>query len=422
MRIPPLHQCAVLVRHGLLPGAPQLSVTVVDQAGERVRISGHPRVLLVLVEARPDVGGIENVGCSLMRLLRDKECQGLLTYCVLSLRGASNETDVQKLEQSSRFRLIHFGGRRSAFSLSVLWRMTTWADLVIFIHAGVSSLLNVVPRWLRPTSITWIYGTEVWSRPTRGRRLGLAHSDYLMAITQFTMGKALAANPWLKELRVCHLGIPDEHFSAPDDVTAQLGFSPGCHDILIVGRMARGEGQKGHEQLISAMGDIKGIVSDARLIVVGTGENQKFYQEIVIRKGQADRVIFTGHLKDSLLAALYRRCGIFAMPSRQEGFGLVYLEAMRAGLPCVASVWDGGQEIVVDGETGCLVNPDDREALATVLTRLLRDEHLRATLGNRGRARFCESFTERHFHERFWKTLKEALEFETTRGIRRWNC
>jgi phosphatidylinositol alpha-1,6-mannosyltransferase len=344
-----------------------------------------------------------------MRLLHDKECQGQLDYRAASLRGRKDGTEVQKVQQWAGSRLAHFGGHRTVFSLTVLWQMTAWADLVMFIHAGVSSLQNVLPRWLRPTSITWIHGVEVWSRPALRRRLGLAHSDYLMANTEFTMSRALRANPWLRQPRVCHLGIPDDDVLAPDDVVAQLGFSPGCHDILIVGRMVRGEGQKGHEQLISAMSDVARRVVDARLIVVGTGDNQKFYQEMARRQGLGDRVIFTGHVKDSLVAELYRRCGVFAMPSRQEGFGLVYLEAMRAGLPCVASVLDGGQEIVVNGETGFLVNPDDRAELTTALTRLLGDEGLRDRLGNRGRARFRETFTERHFHERLWETLKVAL-------------
>jgi phosphatidylinositol alpha-1,6-mannosyltransferase len=295
------------------------------------------------------------------------------------------------------------------FCASVLWQMTTWADLVVFIHIGVSSLQSLLPRGLRPTSMTWIHGTEVWTPPGRRRRLGLASSDYVTAISDFTRCKALTVNPWMKEPHVCHLGIPDETQSSSDDVVEQLGFSPGCHDILIVGRMATGEGQKGHDQLIMAMHGVAHVVPDARLIVVGAGTNQGFYQEMAQRHGLAARVIFTGHLEEALLAELYHRCGVFAMPSRQEGFGLVYLEAMRAGLPCVASACDAGQEVVVDGETGCLVDPDDPMALAATLTRLLSDQDLRMKLGRLGRKRFRESFTEGHFHERCWKTLKEAL-------------
>ncbi len=97
------------------------------------------------------------------------------------------------------------------------------------------------------------------------------------------------------------------------------------------------------------------------------------------------------------------------MPSRQEGFGLVYLEAMAAGLPCLASTCDAAGEVVVDGETGLLVDPADQAAIVAAITRLLGDQAFREKLGRQGRKRFEECFTEEHFHQRMWQLLEEAL-------------
>src|SRR5262249_34546919 len=144
-------------------------------------------------------------------------------------------------------------------------------------------------------------------------------------------------------------------------------------------------------------------------IVAGTGDNLHFYRELARCEGVAERVIFTGFVPQPVLEELYRRCGVFAMPSRQEGFGLVYLEAMQAGLPCIASNADGAQEIIIDGEIGYLVAPDDPAALTAALTRLLGDAALRRTMGERAHAHFLRSFTEAHFHARFWKLLEEAM-------------
>lgn len=373
------------------------------------RRQSPPRVLLVLIEVGAGVGGIENVGRSLMRLLAARHRDGVLDYRVISLRGPRTEADVRQLRELVGKRLIYFNGRRLAFSLNVLWRMAAWANVVIFIHMGIASLLAVLPRWIRPVSMTWIHGVEVWSRRGIRQRLGLACSDYVVSNTEFTMRKALIANPWLPVPRPCHLGVPDGPLDASADLVTEMGFLPGPHDILIVGRLAKGEGMKGHDQLIRAMPDVIRSTPDARLIVVGTGDNADFYEEMARREGVADRVIFAGFIGDSVLAGLYRQCGIFAMPSRQEGFGLVYLEAMRAGLACVASNCDAAQEIVVDGETGYLVDPDDRDALVGALNRLLNDEALRQTLGKQGRARFLQRFTEAHFQERFGNLLQEAL-------------
>lgn len=373
------------------------------------RQSTMPRVLLVLNEVGAGVGGIENVGRSLMRLLDARKCDGVLDYRVFSLRGPRTGADMAELYRLAGSRLTHFAGHRAAFALGVLWSMAAWADVVIFIHMGIASLLALLPRWLRPVAMTWIHGVEVWSRRGSRQRLGLARSDYVVSNTVYTGNRALEANPWLPTPRPCHLGVPRVDEEACVDITAKIAFRPRRSDILIVGRLVKGEGMKGHDRLIEVMPDVVRATSDARLIVVGTGDNLDFYRNLANEKGVADHVVFAGFLQDEELAELYRRCGVFAMPSRQEGFGLVYLEAMRAGLPCVASNCDAAQEIVVDGETGYLVNPDDRVALTSVLTRLLNDDALRRKLGDKGRARFLSQFTEEHFQMRFWKILQEAF-------------
>lgn len=79
--------------------------------------------------------------------------------------------------------------------------------------------------------------------------------------------------------------------------------------------------------------------------------------------------------------AEYRRADVFCLPSLQEGFGIVFLEAMAAGLPIVALRTAAIPEVVPDGETGLLVNPDRPEALREALIRLLRDHGLRAAMG-----------------------------------------
>ncbi|MEE8561276.1 MAG: glycosyltransferase family 4 protein, partial [Gemmatimonadota bacterium] len=81
--------------------------------------------------------------------------------------------------------------------------------------------------------------------------------------------------------------------------------------------------------------------------------------------------------------AEYRRADVFCLPSLQEGFGIVFLEAMAAGLPIVALRTAAIPEVVPDGETGLLVNPDRPEALREALIRLLRDHGLRAAMGGR---------------------------------------
>ena len=92
------------------------------------------------------------------------------------------------------------------------------------------------------------------------------------------------------------------------------------------------------------------------------------------------------------------------MPSRDEGFGFVFVEAMRAARACVGSRGAAG-EIIADGDTGLLVEPGDRGQLLEGVVRMLRDRPATAAMGLRGRARFLQQFTEQRFRDRFTALL-----------------
>ena len=108
------------------------------------------------------------------------------------------------------------------------------------------------------------------------------------------------------------------------------------------------------------------------------------------------------------------------MPSRQEGFGLVYLEAMNFGKPCVGSRDDGAEDVIVDGMTGCLVrNPRDTDEMEGVLASLLGDPERAAAMGRRGLERLRSNFTAEHYRRRLAghlaPFLRTAVARETTR-------
>ena len=110
------------------------------------------------------------------------------------------------------------------------------------------------------------------------------------------------------------------------------------------------------------------------------------------------------------MRGLYGQAAVFALPSRGEGFGLVYLEAMAAGLPCIGSTDDAAVDVIEDGRTGLLVRQDDVTALAGAVSRLLSDEALRRRMGEAGRARQQSVFSYANFRDR---TLGLLAPFET---------
>jgi phosphatidyl-myo-inositol dimannoside synthase len=148
------------------------------------------------------------------------------------------------------------------------------------------------------------------------------------------------------------------------------------------------------------------VVADARLVFIGDGDDVGRLRERAAALGISAQVMFPGFASEAELIGFYRRAAVFAMPSRGEGFGLVYLEAMAHGLPCVAAVNDAAAEVIEDGETGFLVRQDDCGALTDRLIRLLTDEPLRCQMGGAGARRVQERFS----YERFARTMLARLD------------
>ena len=144
--------------------------------------------------------------------------------------------------------------------------------------------------------------------------------------------------------------------------------------LLLVGRMDTRERGKGHDALLAVLPGLLEQFPDVQLVLVGPGDDSDRLTRLACRRGLGHAVFVPGYLEPKTLGGLYRRCYAFTMPSRQEGFGLVYLEAMNFAKPCLGCWDDGAEDVIVHGQTGYLVrDPFNRGELAAALSELLSD-------------------------------------------------
>ncbi len=141
--------------------------------------------------------------------------------------------------------------------------------------------------------------------------------------------------------------------------------------------------RKGIDTLIQAFA---GVRQDSVLRIVGAGPERKRLEHLAHALHLTERIRFLGHLPLHDLMAEYRNACLFALPTSQEGFGIVFLEAMASSLPVIAGRAAAVPEVVVDGVTALLVEPGDEQALTEALEKLLQQSSLRFTMGAAGLA------------------------------------
>ena len=240
--------------------------------------------------------------------------------------------------------------------------------LVIVMHLQLLPVaLPLVWRGARLLAI--LMGIEAWVPLRPHQRSALRRAWKVAAISAHTAVRFRAANPSFADMpiTVCPPGAPELPNPSSDRVEGPYA--------LIVGRMSSRERYKGHDRLIETWPLVRRLVPDARLLIAGDGDDVSR-----LRAKAGTGIEFLGRVKGSRLAALYRDATFFVMPSTDEGFGLVYLEAMRASTPCIAGR-GAAEEIITDGRDGLIVDASDRESLVAAMVRLFREPDTRERLG-----------------------------------------
>lgn len=263
-------------------------------------------------------------------------------------------------------------------------------------HAGL-------PQLGRRPFACFVHGIEAWPGPwARADRITVGRrATTLIANSQFTVNRASELDSTFARAKVCWLATEDDE---PPQINRNQNGPPR---VLIIGRLE--EGLKGHQELMRCWPRVVAAVPDAVLTIVGRGPRMNEFQRLAVESGVPDKIEFRGFVAEADLPQLWAQSTVFAMPGRGEGFGLTYIEAMRYGVPVIASIHDAGSEVNVDGVTGYNVSLDNSDELPERLIQLLGNRDHAAALGSAGYQRWHQNFRFSAFRERFTPLLKEFL-------------
>lgn len=280
-------------------------------------------------------------------------------------------------------------------------------DLMLIGLMGMSPVGVLCRPWVRGGFGFVAHGLDIWDETRTSRLVCGRRARFALAVSNFT-AQAVHDTVGLAAERIQLLpNTLDPGFHSQPDESA--GEPQGPLELLTVSRLDAQETMKGVDHTIRAFAEVGHKHPDARHRIVGHGSDKPRLQELARSLGVGDRVIFEEGLSDDELAQRYRNCSLFVMPSGQEGFGIVFLEAMRFGKPCIGGDAGGTPDVIVDGETGYLVPFADVPALVSALDRLLGDPELRRRLGRSGGRRLEQRFVFDRYQERVGEILRDLL-------------
>jgi glycosyltransferase involved in cell wall biosynthesis len=277
--------------------------------------------------------------------------------------------------------------RSARFALGCMrqaWRERP--GLIVSTHLNFGPLAMLARRSFGAPYILVAHGIDAWGITNASRKRALLKADLTLAVSNYTRDRLIqevGLDP--DRVKILPNTFAADRFAIapkPPRLLLRYGLRPDTPVILTVCRLADTECYKGYDQIIKAMPEIVRAVPEARYLLVGKGPDRPRIERLIAEAGVQDAVILAGFVPDEELSEHYNLCDIFAMPSRAEGFGIVYLEALACGKTVLAGNKDGSRDALGGGELGLLVDPDDTAEIAAEIIRVLRREHWRQEIFN----------------------------------------
>jgi phosphatidylinositol alpha-1,6-mannosyltransferase len=246
-------------------------------------------------------------------------------------------------------------------------------DAVFCGHLHLAPLAAIVTRLIKAPLWLQLHGQEAKGPLTRAQMWAVKQAALVTAVSRHTRQHFLRLAP-IEPHRVRVLPNTVANSFMPGSAPGYLVERHGLHGkqiLLTVGRLAADERGKGHDRVIRALPALAAGNPDLVYLVVGDGGDRARLEELARQAGCAGHVRFTGRVAAAELADYYRLATVFVMPSNQEGFGIVFLEAAASGLTPIGGNCDGSSDALADGVIGIAIDPESQDQLIAAIRRVL---------------------------------------------------
>ncbi len=368
------------------------------------------KILLLLTDGFGQAGGIAQFNRDL--IAGSTLHEAVTSICVIALHG-EKKTDLDahaslatcpirfQTAVGSKWRMIKMAWQES--------RTLSTQDLIIVGHLNLMPLAHAIARCRGISTWLVLHGIEAWQRPSRMRAWSANHSDMVTTVSRYTREKFLRwADVPDHRVRVMPNTYRNFFQSSKEKIDLQKKWQFVNRKVLLtVGRLSAQEQYKGHDLVIQCLPNLIKKFPNLLYLIVGTGPDCERLKLLAQYLAVLAHIQFREAKTQQELLECYQLSDVFVMPSKGEGFGIVYLEAMACGLPVVALGIDGSRDALGDGRFGHCVGT---ESLCEVLAQSLMETD-DDTLSPETSMRGAETFSRPNFNHALYQFLDRMYKY-----------
>ena len=284
-------------------------------------------------------------------------------------------SETRRIKCSPCGKKIRFFSKIKFVLLSFWYALKERPNFLICGHINLSFLTLLIARLLRLRYIILTHGTDVWHIKSKLKIIALESALKVITVSRYTEFKLKQQIPNLEDRIVILPNSVDTDVFFPakrsEFLVRKYNLS-GFKILLTVARLDVADKDKGYDKIFAALPKVTRIIPNVKYLLVGDGNDIPRIKKQVNKLGIDKYVQLCGYVADKKIADYYNLCDCYVMPSVQEGFGIVFLEAIACAKPVIAGNRDGSRDALLDGKTGILVNPDDINKISETIINVLQ--------------------------------------------------
>ncbi|MFD2864282.1 glycosyltransferase family 4 protein [Mucilaginibacter antarcticus] len=335
------------------------------------------KITLLTLQTFSSTGGIQKMTRTLAHALTEVARRNQWTFKLWSVYDRDSDVMPQYILPAN---FTGFGLKRPKFTVKSLALAHT-SDVVILSHINMA-VVGLAIKLLNPSCKVWViaHGIEVWRPLSKVKKLLIEKCDKIICVSNFTKqeiirrhqtnaGKCVVLNNAVDSFMV-----PPTNFTKPAYLLDRYKLSKEDVILFTLTRLAATEQYKGYEQVIKVIDKLKLKIPNIKYVLAGQYDaiEEARIKQLVAEHHVEDHVILTGFIPEKELPDHFIMADLFVLPSKKEGFGIVFIEALACGLPVICGNVDGSMDAIRNGDLGHAVNPDDLEEIENTLAQYLK--------------------------------------------------